>query len=260
MGSSDHQTAPQVYSPHKRSAIALLPGDPHTKEVKTSLTLEPRAILFDCDGVLADSEPVVNRVVAADLSARGWPLTPDEAGAIFLGMSLPTMVPLVEAQVGPLPEGWTQDLKQRAADAMTAEVTPIPGAAAILEAVLAAKLPMALCSNSSRLELTAKLTRLGFTEAFGNQVFSFEDVPRAKPHPDIYLAAAAACGAKPADCVVIEDSAMGTRAGVAAGCTVLGFAHVTDPEVLLAAGASAIFTEMTQLPGLLGLERALTEV
>ncbi len=211
------------------------------------------AVLFDCDGVLADSEPVANRVVAADLSARGWLLTPDEAGAIFLGMALPDMVPLIEAQVGALPADWTQYLKERTAGVMAREVTPIPGAADLLAVVRAAGLPLALASNSSRLELTTKLTRLGFTEAFEGRIFSFEDVLLPKPQPDIYLAAASACGADPTECVVVEDSAAGVRAGVAAGCTVFGFAHVTDPEMLLAAGAHTVFTELSQLPERLGL-------
>ena len=116
---------------------------------------------------------------------------------------------------------------------------------------------MALASNSSRVELDAKLTRLGFAEFFEGRVFSFEDVPRPKPEPDIYLAAAAACGADPTECVVVEDSAAGVRAGVAAGCAVFGFCAVTEPEVLLAASASTVFTQLSQLPERLGL-RALT--
>ena len=215
------------------------------------------AILFDCDGVLADSEPVVNRVVAADLSTRGWPLTPDEAGTMFLGLAFPAMVPLVEAQVGPLPTDWTQTLKHRTAETMAREVTPVPGAAGLLSTVRAAGIPVALASNSSQVELTAKLKRLGFAETFEGRVFSFEDVPRPKPEPDLYLAAAAACGADPTECVVVEDSAAGVQAGVAAGCTVFGFCAVTEPEVLLAAGARTVFTELSQLPERLGL-RALT--
>lgn len=225
----------------------------------TDETIKFSAILFDCDGVLADSEPVVNRVVAADLSARGWMLTPDEAGAIFLGMALPDMVPIIEAQVGALPADWTQYLKERTAEVMAREVTPVPGAAELLAAVRAAGLPIALASNSSRVELAAKLTRLGFTEAFEGRIFSFEDVQRPKPHADIYLEAALACGADPAECVVVEDSGTGVRAGVAAGCTVFGFAHVTEPEVLLAAGANSVFTDLSQLPELLGLGSLVTK-
>ena len=213
----------------------------------------PAAVIFDCDGVLADSEPIVNKVVAAELSARGWPLTPEGAGATFLGMALPDMVPLIEAKVGALPEGWMADFKARVAETMALEVVPMPGAAPLLATLRAAGIPLAMASNSSRLELSAKLGRLGFGDAFEGRVFSFEDVPNAKPEPDMYLAAAAACGAEPADCVVIEDSATGARAGVAAGCTVLGFAHATDPEELLAIGVQAVFTRLAQLPELLGV-------
>lgn len=222
----------------------------------------PAAVIFDCDGVLADSEPIVNKVVAAELSERGWPLTPDEAGAQFLGMALPDMVPLIEARVGSLPEGWMADFKARVAETMAREVVPMPGAAEILATLRAAGLPLALASNSSRLELSAKLGRLGFGDAFEGRVFSFEDVPNAKPEPDIYRAAAAACSADPADCAVIEDSATGARAGVAAGCAVLGFAHATGPEVLIAVGALAVFSNLAQLPELLGVPTpvALTPV
>lgn len=215
--------------------------------------LRPAAVLFDCDGVLADSEPIVNKVVAAELSERGWPLTPDEAGANFLGMALPDMVAPIEARVGPLPEGWMADFKARVAETMALEVVPMPGAAAVLATLRAAGIPLALASNSSRLELSAKLGRLGFADAFEGRVFSYEDVPNPKPQPDIYRAAAVACGADPAACVVVEDSATGARAGVAAGCRVLGFAHATDPEELLAIGAQAVFTKLAQLPELLGV-------
>lgn len=225
-----------------------------------SVSTKPAAILFDCDGVIADSEPVVNIVVAEDLTSRGWSLTPDEAGANFLGLSLPTMVPLIEAKVGPLPPDWSQDLKVRVAETMSRVVTAVPGAGAVLGAARASGVPIAMASNSSRIELDAKLTRLGFQEFFENRVLSFEDVPQAKPFPDIYLAAAAACGADPTDCVVVEDSVMGVRAGVAAGCTVLGFAHVTDPEALLAAGARSVFNDMAQLPELLGLKPVLSAI
>jgi HAD superfamily hydrolase (TIGR01509 family) len=211
------------------------------------------AILFDCDGVLADSEPIVNQVNAADLNARGWAITPDEASSLFLGLSAPSMVPIIEAHIGPLPGDWVAYIKQKVAETMEREAVPVPGATELLAAVRAAEIPIALVSNSSRLELAAKLSRLGFTDMFGGRIFSYEDVPRPKPHPDIYLAAAEACGANATECVVIEDSATGVQAGVAAGCTVLGFTHVTDPEVLLAAGASVVFGDLSEVRGILGL-------
>ncbi|USQ73552.1 HAD family phosphatase [Roseomonas mucosa] len=95
---------------------------------------------------------------------------------------------------------------------------------------------------------------MGFAPYFGDRIFSFEDVARPKPHPDIYLAAAAACGAAPGDCAVVEDSPTGARAGVAAGCRVLGFCRRTEPEALRAVGVSALFGDLSELPGLLGLD------
>jgi HAD superfamily hydrolase (TIGR01509 family) len=215
------------------------------------------AILFDCDGVLADSEPIVNQVNAIDLNARGWAITPDEAGSIFLGLSAPSMVPIIEAHVGSLPADWVEYITQKVIEAMERAVVPVSGATELLATVRAAKISIALASNSSRMELTAKLNRLGFTDVFGERILSYEDVPRPKPHPDIYLAAAEACGVPPTECVVIEDSATGVKAGVAAGCTVLGFAQVTDPEVLLAVGASAVFDNLSEVPGLLGISAEL---
>ena len=211
----------------------------------------PAAVLFDCDGVLADTEGLVNRLVASELTARGWPMDEAAARQAFLGMAWPDMRPLVEARTGALPPEWEDTFSRRITALLTTETLPIPGAIEALRLV-AARLPVAIASNSSRRELTIKLQRLGLVEVFGARRFSFEDVPRAKPAPDIYRAAAAACGAAPADCVVVEDSLAGIRAGLAAGCRVLGFARDTPAAVLMQAGATP-FTDMATLPALLGL-------
>ncbi|MBR0657594.1 HAD family hydrolase [Plastoroseomonas arctica] len=212
----------------------------------------PAAVLFDCDGVLADSEAVVNAIVAESLTALGWPLSAAEAQHAFLGLALPDMVPRIEARVGPLPEDWAEGLSHRIAAAMTERTMPIPGAVEAVHRVVAAGVPVACASNSARLELAAKLRGLGLAGVFGARVFSHEDVRRAKPWPDLYRAAAEACGASPGDCVVVEDSVPGVRAGLAAGCRVLGFAHETPAAVLAALGAEP-FATMAELPGLLGL-------
>ncbi|MBX6375955.1 MAG: HAD family phosphatase [Acetobacteraceae bacterium] len=214
----------------------------------------PAAVLFDCDGVLADSETLVNRIVAEELTARGWRMTADEARETFLGMALPDMMPVIEARTGPLPPRWARDLSVRVARAVREEVEPIPGAIAAVRAVAEAGIPIACASNSARLELMAKLERLGLAPLFGpHRVLSFEEVPRPKPAGDLYRAAAAACGADPADCVVVEDSLLGVRAGLAAGCgRVLGFAREVEAQILAGLGAEPFFA-MAALPGLLGL-------
>ncbi|TCZ64057.1 HAD family hydrolase [Roseicella aquatilis] len=214
------------------------------------------AVLFDCDGVLADSEALVNRILAEDLTTRGWRLSGSQARETFLGMALPDMLPMIEARVGPLPPRWAHDLSRGIAETLLAEVEPVPGAVAAVRAVAAAGLPVAVASNSGRAELLAKLDRLGLADAFGPRVLSFEDVARPKPAPDLYRAAAEACGAVPEDCVVVEDSLLGCRAGIAAGCRVLGLARETEASVLAAVGAEP-FREMAELPTLLGLRQGV---
>ena len=214
--------------------------------------MRPRAVLFDCDGVLADSEMVVNAIVADQLTTLGWPLTAAESRHAFLGMALPDMVPRIEARVGPLPPGWAEEISTLIAHEMTARTPAVPGAAEAVRACAAVGLAVAVASNSARAELMAKMRALDLAHVFAERVFSFEDVDRPKPWPDIYLAAAAACGAAPRDCVVIEDSVPGVRAGIAAGCRVLGFARETPRGVLAAHGATP-FDDMAELLGLLGL-------
>ena len=212
----------------------------------------PHAVLFDCDGVLADTEMMANTLVAEQLTALGWPMTAAQSRETFLGLALPDMVPRIESRIGPLPDAWAEELSTLIAHEMTRHTPPMPGAAAAVRAVVAAGVPVAVASNSARGELWAKMRSLGLATVFGERVFSFEDVDRPKPWPDMYLAAAASCGAAPQDCVVIEDSVPGVRAGIAAGCRVLGFAHETPAGVLAAHGAEP-FAEMASLPGLLGL-------
>jgi HAD superfamily hydrolase (TIGR01509 family) len=214
--------------------------------------LRPAAVLFDCDGVLADSEMLVNAIVAEDLTARGWPVTTEQCKGIFLGRAIPDMVPVIEQQVGPLPGAWAGELSALIARRMREHTPPMPGAAKAVQAVVTAGLPIACASNSGRDELAAKLAGLGLAPLFAGRVFSWQDVPRPKPAPDMYLAAAAACGADPRDCVVVEDSALGARAGVAAGCRVLGFAHETPAALLRQEGAEP-FASMDDLPRLLGI-------
>jgi len=204
-----------------------------------------RAVLFDCDGVLADSETIANRIVAEEVTALGWPLDAHAAQSEFLGLSLPDMCPVIERRVGALPAGWASALSSRIEHAMGLEVQPMPGAAAALASVAAAGLPMAVCSNSARAELAMKMRVLGFAHFFGPRIFSFQDVARPKPAPDLYLTAAQACDAAPADCLVVEDSATGVAAGLAAGCQVvslvpgLGVPHLPELANLLAMAAPA---------------------
>jgi HAD superfamily hydrolase (TIGR01509 family) len=202
-----------------------------------------RAVLFDCDGVLADSETLANRIVAEEITALGWALDGHAAQREFLGLSLPDMLPIIEERVGPVPQGWGLALSHRIAREMELGVQAMPGARAALDAVVGAGLPVAVCSNSARAELSMKMRVLGFEACFEGRIFSFQDVPRPKPAPDLYHAAASACGAAPEHCLVVEDSATGVAAGLAAGCRVVSLVpglgvehlpHLTKLRALLA--------------------------
>jgi HAD superfamily hydrolase (TIGR01509 family) len=217
----------------------------------------PAAVLFDCDGVLADSEALHNRILAEEISALGWEMTPEECEHRFIGMSWQTVMPVVEQRLGPgsVPAEFVPNIIARVVRALREELQPVPGVMDAIAAITAAGIPVAVASNSSRAELATKLARLGLVETFRGRAFSYDDVERPKPAPDMYRAAAAACGVDPHDCVVVEDSVAGSRAGIAAGCRVLGFAHATPAASLAAVGAET-FGAMTELPGLLGLTPA----
>ena len=214
-----------------------------------------RLVIFDCDGVLVDSEPVSNRILAEDLTARGWPMETAEATRRFVGTSLPDMRPVVEARIGTaLPSDWHRTLQARIVAALASEAVAIPGAVEALRAVDAMGIDWRVASNSSHEEMAAKFRRLGIERLVVGRVHSFTDVRHGKPAPDLFLAAAASAGVASAECLVIEDSVTGVRAAVAAGMDCLGLARRGDGAALRAFGAVP-FRAMAELPVLLGAAR-----
>jgi HAD superfamily hydrolase (TIGR01509 family) len=216
--------------------------------------MRPAAVLFDCDGVLADTEALHDRLLAEEITSLGWEITPEESSRRFRGHAWEAIAPVIEQRLGPgsVPPDFLRSLITRVVRGLEEETEPVPGALAAIEAIRAAGIPVAVASNSSRAELATKMRRLGLAEVMRGRTFSVNDVDRPKPAPDMYRAAAAACEADPHRCVVVEDSVAGARAGIAAGCRVLGFAHSTPAAALAAVGAEP-FTDMRQLPGLLGI-------
>lgn len=210
-----------------------------------------RLVIFDCDGVLVDSEPIVNRVVAEELTALGWAMTAAESHQRFLGLNLGTMVPLIEAELRrALPVDWERDLVARLIIVLGEEVPLMPGAAEALAAATQLGLPWRIASNSSHAELHAKLGRNGLATLVAGRLHSHHDVAQGKPAPDLFLAAAAAERVAPESCVVIEDSVPGVRAAMAARMTCLGFCPQDDGATLHEAGA-APFHSLYDLPDLL---------
>jgi HAD superfamily hydrolase (TIGR01509 family) len=214
----------------------------------------PELVIFDCDGVLVDSERLANGVLAALLTDIGLPTTVDESIARYMGRSMPACVDLIEARLGrPVPVGFVDDYYARVFDAFERDLRPVPGVVDALDALRAGDgAPVATCvaSSGSHERIRRSLGRTGLLDRFEGSLFSAEDVDRPKPFPDLFLHAAARMGEPPAACAVVEDSPAGVAAGVAAGMRVFGYADLVRAADLEAAGA-VVFTDMTQLPALL---------
>ncbi|MBI5277596.1 MAG: HAD family phosphatase [Burkholderiales bacterium] len=215
------------------------------------------AVLFDCDGVLVDSEPITNGVLRDMLGELGWQLTPAECMRIFVGKAVKDEAALIEAHTGrPLADEWLARFRERRNAALVERVLPIRNAveaAARIHKLAGGRI--AVCSGADRFKVELQLEKCGLMPYFRGRVFSGHEVPRSKPAPDVYLAAAAALQVDAARCLVVEDTVTGVTAGVAAGATTYGY---SPPEAghdaagaLLKAGASRIFTDLAQLPALL---------
>lgn len=209
-----------------------------------------RLVIFDCDGVLVDSEGVAARVTAREVGLLGWAISPDEAMAHFMGLRLSDMPALVEAQTGrAVPPGWVGHLRDQMIDAFSNEVEPMQGAAEVLRATAALGLPYRVASNSSHEEMVVKFARTGLAGLVEGRVHSARDVAAGKPAPDVFLAAAAAEGIAPQACLVVEDSLPGIRGALAAGMTCIGLDPRGPGDVLRAAGAHPV-RALSDLPPL----------
>jgi HAD superfamily hydrolase (TIGR01509 family) len=212
------------------------------------------AVLFDCDGVLVDSEGITNGVLREMLEELGWTLTPAECMGIFLGKAVKDERALIEAKTGqPLTEEWFVRFRERRNERLLAGVQPIRNAPAAVAAIgdrLQGRI--ACCSGADRWKVEMQLAKCGMLPWFEGRIYSGHEMPRSKPAPDVYLAAMEPLGVAPGQCAVIEDTVTGVTAGVAAGATVFGYsppeAGHDGPAALRAAGASFIFTDMAQLP------------
>jgi beta-phosphoglucomutase-like phosphatase (HAD superfamily) len=217
-------------------------------------------VIFDCDGVLIDSEGLASLILSKQLGAIGWPITPEACEAIFLGTSLRDIIAKAEAKTGrPVPADFGHQFSVEMVKALADGVEAIPGAAEVLEALTEAGMPWRVASNSSHAEMGVKFGRTGMKHLVSDRQHSAEDMIRiglnGKPDPHLFLAAAEAGGVSPARCVVIEDSVPGSRAARLAGMTCLGFSPRASGSELSAEGAG-VFKAMADLPGLLGLTRA----
>ena len=212
------------------------------------------AILFDCDGVLVDSEPITNGVLRDMLEEGGWSLTPAECMRVFVGKAVRDERALIETNTGrPLTEDWMAEFYDRRNSALRARLQAIAGAhEAVAAAHAHAPGRIACASGADRFKVEMQLAQVGLMGWFEGRIFSGHEMPRSKPAPDVYLAAARYLGASSGCCLVIEDTTTGVTSGVAAGATV--WAYCPTPEhgpALEQAGASRLFARMGELPALL---------
>jgi HAD superfamily hydrolase (TIGR01509 family) len=207
------------------------------------------AVVFDCDGVLVNSEAPLVAIDQRMLADLGWEMTLEEVHTRFVGMSADAYLAEVRRHVPRLPENWREPYLPLIEKALHDDLEMIPG---VEDAIRSVEVPIAVASNSSRRRVHKSLEFVGLLKYFGDRVVSAEDVPKGKPAPDVYLEAARILGVGPEKCVAIEDSPTGVRAARAAGMTVLGYANgLTSKDALRGAGATT-FTDMSDLPGLLG--------
>jgi len=205
-------------------------------------------IIFDCDGVLVDSEPLANRVLAEALQAIGLEMGYEEVCRTFIGLSMAQCMEIVERRLGrPAPEDFVERLQARTYEAFRAGLRPVRGVARALQRI---EIPVCVASSGEHEKMRLSLGLTGLLERFEGRLFSATEVPRGKPHPDLFLHAARTLGARPAACAVIEDSEPGVRAARAAGMTALGYAGEGKGAGLAAAGAR-VFHDMEELPRLL---------
>ena len=206
-------------------------------------------VIFDCDGVLVDSEPISVRLDVEMLAELGLTMTAEEVIERFVGRSPEVIVQAVEAELGhPPPDGWFERGEEELRKRFEAELEPVPG---IVEALGRITLPACVASSSPPERLRFKLELTGLYDRFAGHIFSASEVANGKPAPDLFLHAADRMGVEPAGCVVVEDSRYGVQAARAAGMDVLGYAGGVTPADVLAGPRTVVFDDMRSLPDLL---------
>jgi HAD superfamily hydrolase (TIGR01509 family) len=208
------------------------------------------AILFDCDGVLVDSEAITCGVLRDMFEEQGWRMTLAECMQRFVGHTVKSQRSMIEAHTGvPLTDTWLEQFYALRNERLTQDITAIEG---VHEAVAHlndhCQGRIAVASGADRFKVEMMLKQVGLIEFFEGRIFSGHEMPRSKPYPDVYLAAAAHLQIDPARCLVIEDTTVGITAGVAAGATVWAYAPPgADAHALRQAGAVQVFEHMRRL-------------
>ncbi|WP_207756953.1 HAD family hydrolase [Nonomuraea cypriaca] len=201
-------------------------------------------VIFDCDGVLVDSERISVRVGTAAVRRLGWSIDEEEYAERFVGSSNEYW----SEQLGETPPGWRERLNAEYAEAIKAELCAVAGIEAALDRI---GLPSCVASNGRHATIRRSLEITGLAWRFEGRVFSAEDVAEGKPAPDLFLHAAATMGALPERCVVVEDSPVGVTAAISAGMRCLAFAGGLTPPARLSGLGATVFHDPVTLPDLI---------
>ena len=206
-------------------------------------------VIFDCDGVLVDTERLAVRVDVQVLAQLGWVMTEAEVVERFVGLSDATIREAIEAHTGRrLADNWEQEFRHLYRSSFAESLTAVDG---VVEALDGITLRTCVASSGSHEKMRFTLGLTGLLERFDGRMFSVSEVDRGKPAPDIFLHAAARMGVAPAACAVVEDSRFGVEAARAAGMRAFGYAGGLTPAHLLAGSGTVVFTDMRELPRLL---------
>ncbi len=207
-----------------------------------------RLVIFDCDGVLIDSEPLSQIVLAAEALSHGWTMSQAELHATT-GLTWSSLKPMMEARLGiSLAGQWPKTMQDRVIPLLATHATAMPGARDLLERMAVNGLPYRIASNSSHEEMRQKFTATGMLGLVQGRVHSAADVASGKPAPDVFLAAAAASGVAPTACLVIEDSVPGITAAHAAGMQVIAYAPHGASNDVSALRPQGVLRSLADLP------------
>jgi HAD superfamily hydrolase (TIGR01509 family) len=215
----------------------------------------PGAVIFDCDGVLVDSERLMNREFSAMLNDLGLPYTPEQTTRTFMGRSMKSCMQIVQTQLGrPVPDDFLTVLDQRAYAVFAEQLQPVAGIETLLDALDARSVPYAVASSGSHEKMRTTLGITGLLPRLAGRITSATEVAHGKPAPDVFLLAAERLGVAPRDCVVIEDSLLGIQAALAADMRVIGFAAMVSADEMREVGATAVSQSMHNVQELLALQ------
>ena len=208
-------------------------------------------VIFDCDGVLVDSERLAIKLDAQIMSRLGWPISEAEIIERFVGISDADFRQAIESHLGrSLPDDWDADVEPLYRSAFAADLRPVDG---IVEALDRIETPSCVASSGTHEKMRYTLGLTGLYDRFEGRIFSATGVARGKPEPDLFLYAAERMGVPPHACVVVEDSVNGVRAARAAGMKVLAYGGGVTSAAKLEGPHTTVFGHMRHLPALLDM-------